>query len=117
MTEEEKQENNEKKCKCCCSKELKMFLLVIFGSFLGCLVALCLFSAMMRPKFPPPMPMGGQPQIQQMHQGKFDRHKRHHSEFKGQKQKNKKDFKQDRQDISDDAPQMREPHPFDDDKD
>ena len=66
-----------------------MFLLVIFGSFLGCLVALCLFSAMMRPKFPPPMPMRGHPQIQQMHQGKFDRHQGKRHEFR----KNKKEYR------------------------
>ena len=107
---EEKKENNEKKGKCCCCKELKMFLLVIFGSFLGCLVALCLFSAAIKPKFPPPMPMMGPPQIQQMHHGKFDRHQWKKQEFK----KDKRDFKKA---PENDFDGMRNRPPFDENDD
>lgn len=59
MTEEIKQEtcNYEKWT---ISPEFKQFLLMILASFLGCLVALCLYSAAIKPKkhcpCPPPPP-------------------------------------------------------------
>jgi len=52
MTEEIKQEKKEQKCEC---KELKAFLLMILASFLGALVALCIYGAATRPQLPPPM--------------------------------------------------------------
>ncbi len=52
MSDEIKEEKKE----CKCSKELKMFLLTILGSFLGCLVALCLFTAAVKPQTQPPHP-------------------------------------------------------------
>lgn len=51
MTEEIKE--NEKQCNCCLSPEYKQFLATILASFLGCLVALCLYSAATRPQLPP----------------------------------------------------------------
>lgn len=57
MTEEIKNEEiKDEKCKCD-KKALKIFLLNILGSFLGCLVALCVFSAAVRPQLPPPPQM------------------------------------------------------------
>ena len=47
MTEEIKQEN-----KWAISKEYRQFLLTILASFLGCLVALCLYNASLRPQPP-----------------------------------------------------------------
>lgn len=55
MTEEIKNEEV-KECKCD-KKALKIFLLNILGSFLGCLVALCVFSAAVKPQLPPPPQM------------------------------------------------------------
>lgn len=46
MSEEIKTEVKE--CKC-----LKVFLLNVFASFLGCLIALCIYNAATRPQFPP----------------------------------------------------------------
>ena len=62
MTEELKKENLEEKNECCsdCNCKcaaLKKFLLLIFASFLGTLVALCLFSAVVKPKVPPMPPV------------------------------------------------------------
>jgi hypothetical protein len=57
MAEEIKTEIVEDKKECKCRKELKLFLLMILGSFLGCLVALTLFTASIKPQAPqPPMP-------------------------------------------------------------
>ncbi len=56
MTEEIKEEKQEKFV---LSPDLKQFLLTILASFLGCLVALCLYSSAVKPKFkhcPPPPP-------------------------------------------------------------
>lgn len=85
MTEEIKEE---KKCNCCISPEYKQFLLTILASFLGCLVALCLYSAAMKPQLPPP-PCGGCPikKMHQFHKGfpdkHFQKHRIHrHGEFK-----------------------------------
>ena len=47
MTEEIKEEKK------CCSKDLKTFLLMILASFLGTLVALCIYSAATKPQIPP----------------------------------------------------------------
>ena len=54
MSENEEIKTETKGCNCD-KKELSRFLLVILGSFLGCLVALCLFSAVKKPQ--PPMPV------------------------------------------------------------
>ena len=67
MTEEIKEE---KKCNCCISPEYKQFLLTILAAFLGCLVALCLYNAAVKPQLPPVMYNPPCP-IQKMH--KFDR--------------------------------------------
>lgn len=56
MSENEEIKTETKECNCD-KKELSRFLLVILGSFLGCLVALCLFSAVNKPQPPRPMPM------------------------------------------------------------
>ena len=55
MAEEIKTE--EKKCECggsckCGCKAVAMFIAMILASFLGCLVALCLFKAAMKPPVP-----------------------------------------------------------------
>lgn len=56
MSENEEIKNEKHVCNCE-KKELCRFLLTILGSFLGCLVALCLFSAVNKPQPPvPPMP-------------------------------------------------------------
>jgi hypothetical protein len=60
MADEIKNEINEEKKECRCRKELKLFLLMILGSFLGCLVALTLFTAAIKPNVPP----APQPQMQ-----------------------------------------------------
>lgn len=55
----ENEEIREEKKTCNCDKrELRRFLLTILGSFLGCLVALCLFGAVNKPQSPvvPPCP-------------------------------------------------------------
>lgn len=88
--QEEKKE--EKKCDCGCDcnckcEVLKAFLLVVFGSFLGCLVALCLFGALVKPKMPPvPLQMFGPAPFQQVEHGKFNHQKGMKPDFK------KKDF-------------------------
>ena len=88
MAEEEKNNSevkSEKECNCCCyCKEIKKFLGIVLASFIGCLIALLVFGAVAKPKFPPPMPMGGQPQFNQMHHGHFDRHPDRHFKFKGE---------------------------------
>ena len=75
MSEEIKEEQKTEKCECSGKcKCVKVFLLGVLASFLGCLIALCLFTAATRPKMPPmplcPM-MFGPPQAQQFHHGKF----------------------------------------------
>ena len=89
MSEEIKEEvNAEKQEKCeCKGKCIKIFLLGILASFLGCLVALCLFSAVKRPPMPPQKMMFGPPHVQQIHNEKFK-----HGEFKGQRNKMRPDF-------------------------
>ena len=88
MTEEIKAEIQEKekeeKCGCGCKCEaLKAFLLVVFGSFLGCLVALCLFSAAMKPKMPPmPPKMLAPAPFHQVEHGKLGSQKGMRHEFK-----------------------------------
>ena len=93
MTEEIKEE---KKCQCCISPEYKQFLLTILAAFLGCLVALCLYSAAVKPKMPTPPPYGfGGPcpiHKMQMHHPRFERgfdgpHKFKHKQFKNREVK------------------------------
>ena len=69
---EEKTDKNSfgKICKC---QELSGFLLTVFASFLGALIALCLYNAAARPSFPPPPPMKAMPKIHQnVEHGRFD---------------------------------------------
>jgi len=72
MTEEIKQEIKEERCKC-----LTFFLLNILASFLGCLVALCIYNAATKPQFPPIMIKGPCPIMQQ------NFHREHHPNFRG----------------------------------
>jgi len=89
MTDEINTEIKEEKRCGCDKKALKIFLLNILGSFLGCLVALCLYNAAVRPQMPP-CPMKAPCPIQQMHHQKdFGQHK----DFRGHKPEFKKDFK------------------------
>lgn len=85
-TEIQEKEKEEKKCECGCGckcEALKAFLLVVFGSFLGCLVALCLFSAVVKPKMPPIPPQIFAPApFQQVEHGKFGHRKGLPPEFK-----------------------------------
>ena len=55
-------------------------MLTVLGSFLGCLVALCLYNAATRPQLPPP-PMQGPFPIQNFEHKKFN----HHPDFRGQR--------------------------------
>lgn len=56
MTEEIKQENTNN-CQWSISPDFAKFLLTILASFVGCLVALCLFTAVIRPPERPYCPM------------------------------------------------------------
>ena len=84
MTDEIKEE---KTCKCCISPEYRQFLLTILAAFLGCLTALCLFSAV-KPQTPPcPAPyIQGPCPIQMMHKP-FNKHhfdgNKMHKHFEG----------------------------------
>lgn len=94
MSDEIKEEiKDEKKCCCCISDDYKRFLLTILASFLGCLVALCLYGATTRPQMPPqpcPCPIKRMEAPQFEHhrgdRGQFD-HKKHgqfeHKKFDG----------------------------------
>lgn len=87
-TEIKEEKKDEKKCDCGCDCKcaLKAFLLVVFGSFLGCLVALCLFGALVKPKMPPmPPQMFGPAPFQQVEHGKFNHQKGMKPEFKKKK--------------------------------
>ena len=82
-TEIQEEKKDEKKCDCGCTCALKAFFLVVCGSFLGCLVALCLFSAAVKPKMPPmPPQMLGPAPFQQVEHGKFGHQKGMRPEFK-----------------------------------
>ena len=90
MTEEIKTEEKETKkvCNCGC---LEKFLVVLFASFLGALLALCLYNAAARPDFPPQT-------IINCPQQEFGYKKFHHfkgvpPEFKKQKFDKKGEFK------------------------
>lgn len=90
MSEEIKEEVNvqkQEKCKCT-GKCIKVFLLGILASFLGCLIALCLFSAIKRPPMPPKVMRFGPPPVQQIHHSKF-----RHGQFNGQRPQMGPDFK------------------------
>lgn len=85
MTEEIKNEEIKNE-KCTCDKKaLKIFLLNILGSFLGCLVALCVFSAAVKPQLPPPpqMPCFRMEQPRFHHQ--FGRHPQGIRKFEGRR--------------------------------
>jgi len=90
MGEEIREELNEEKRCNCDKKDLKRFLLTILGSFLGCLVALCLYGAAIKPQQPQiPCPCAiHKMQNHGMHE--FDRQKIHHQNF--HKPDMKKDF-------------------------
>ena len=83
MSEEIKEELKEEKCKKCDGKCVKVFLLGILASFLGCLLALLIFSAATRPKMPPAPMMFGPPRAQQVQM--FHPEKFRHGEFRGPK--------------------------------
>ena len=93
MTEEIKEELKEQKTKICnCDGTcIKVFLLGILASFFGCLLALLLFSATVKPKMPPAPMMFGPPQAQQIHHGKFRQ-----GEYRGQKNKMHSNFNNER---------------------
>ena len=76
--------NEEKKCNCE-KKELCRFLQTILGSFLGCLVALCLYGAAVKPQPPQPCPMFP-PRFEAPRPYHFDAH-RPRGEFKCHKMK------------------------------
>lgn len=89
MTEEIK---DEKKCNCCISPEYKQFLLTILASFLGALVALCLYNASLKPQYPPAPSFGPCPmhKMHKMHKGfpnpEFKKDRIHkHGEFAPEK--------------------------------
>ena len=90
MTEEEKIEQTEevkteKKCsKWAIGKEYRCFLLTIFASFFGCLVALCLYNASVKPPCPPPAMMMP-PQFHQFDGQRFEHHRGMPSKFRGEK--------------------------------
>ncbi|MBO6088117.1 hypothetical protein J6P92_07240 [bacterium] len=70
----------EKKCNCCISEDYKRFLLTILASFLGCLVALCLYGAATKPQIPPqPCP------LIRMEAPNFGHHRGNHPEFNHRK--------------------------------
>ena len=73
MTEEIKEvsvEEPKKEKKEFMSDEYKRFLLTILASFLGCLVALCLYGATIKPTFSPP-PINPYYQMQRFDHDKF----------------------------------------------
>ncbi|MBQ7449955.1 hypothetical protein IJS77_00945 [bacterium] len=82
MSEEIKEEQT-KKCECK-GKCVKIFLMSVLASFLGCLIALCIFSAATKPKFPPQPMMHGPMYIQNIGHG-FNPHQKHFKDFKGQR--------------------------------
>ena len=91
MSDEKEIKDENQKCCCCISKEYKQFLATLLAAFLGCLVALCVYSNALKPQMPP-CPCGcsyghGCP-IHKMHQ-KFDKPHKHfkgeHKQFKGEK--------------------------------
>lgn len=87
MSEEIKEElRDEKKCNCD-KKELNRFLLTILGSFLGCLVALCLYGATVKPQPPQPAPMPCA--LNKMHNPGIVEHNGPHHDF------HRKDFRRD----------------------
>ena len=81
MSEEIKEEQS-KKCECQ-GKCIKVFLLGILASFIGCLLALCIFSAATKPKFPPPMMMKRPMPMQQFNYDGFYPQKRFPKQFNG----------------------------------
>lgn len=110
MTEEIKEELKEQKaekCDCKCGgKCVKVFLLGVLASFLGCLLALLIFSAATKPQMPPAPMMFGPPQAQQFHHGKFKhgefkKHKMHKKFQKGDFEK-RADFDSDKRDLKPD---------------
>ena len=94
MSEELK--NNEKCCNCNCEEILKKLAITCTGSFIGCLLALCVFSALTRPMLPPP-PCAQIANRIPPASATFDRPQRHHhkmgkKEFKHHKFDKKREF-------------------------
>ena len=83
MSENEEIKTETKGCNCD-KKELSRFLLMILGSFFGCLLALCLFSAVKKPQPPIPiMPMMPPQVVAPHHHMDCDCPcHRHHGEFR-----------------------------------
>ena len=121
MTEGLKKENVEetKECNCdlCCKCEaLKKFLLLVLASFLGTLVALCLFSAVVKPKMPPMPLMRGPVPMMQVEHGKFDHHRDFNPEMRIKKSEIQKEFKGEKFDNQfERAPRKPEKDAFDKD--
>ena len=76
------------------SDEYKRFLLTILASFLGCLVALCLYGATIKPTFSPP-PINPYYQMQRFDHGKFYKKPPCHK-FKGEKRGYYRNFKREK---------------------
>lgn len=84
MSENEEIKTETKGCNCD-KKELSRFLLMILGSFFGCLLALCLFSAVKKPQPPMPVMPMMPPQITAPYHHHMDCNcpcHRHHGEFR-----------------------------------
>ena len=90
-TEIEKTEEvvEKKECKCRC---LEKFLVTMFASLLGTLLALCLYSAATRDNVPSPTVVTC-PSQHHFDHGRFDRHPGMSKEFKNQKFDKKSGFK------------------------
>ena len=89
MSEEIKEEQKKEKCECSGKcKCVKVFLLGILASFLGCILALLIFSAATKPSIPPSPMMFGPPHAQQFHHGKFK-----HGHFKKMRPEFRKEFR------------------------
>lgn len=86
MSDEKEIKDENKKCCCCISPEYKQFLTTLLAAFLGCLVALCLYSNALKPQMPPcpcGCSYGGGCPIQKMHP-KFDRPQKMYKHFNGE---------------------------------
>ena len=93
MTEECKQQE-EKKCNCECKDLFTKLAIATTGSFVGCLLALCVFTTFTKPQIPPmygPYPPAKTQFENKNHprQGNFKHHKTYHPKL------DKKDFKGD----------------------
>ena len=103
MSENEEIKDEKKECHCE-KKALCKFLLIVLASFIGALIALCLYSAALKPQpqHPAPiMPPRFEAQAPQQHFGGCNC--KHHGEFK-------QDARPDRQDVK---PPVKHPEKID----